>query len=59
MKHGHVHRGAFGLESAIILIAIVLVAAALGFVVINMGFSTAQKAKTTISSTMTTAGNSL
>jgi len=53
------HRALSGVESSIILIAIVLVAATLGFVVINMGFSTAQKAKTTISSTMTTAGSSL
>ena len=53
------HRALSGVESSIILIAIVLVAATLGFVVINMGFSTAQKVKTTISSTMTTAGSSL
>ena len=62
IQKGHkknIHRALSGVESAIILIAFVLVAAALAFVVINMGFSTAQKAKTTISSTMTTAGSSL
>ena len=62
IQKGHkknIHRALSGVESAIILIAFVLVAAALAFVVINMGFSTAQKVKTTISSTMTTAGSSL
>lgn len=62
IQKGHTnntHRALSGVESSIILIAIVLVAATLGFVVINMGFSTAQKVKTTISSTMTTAGSSL
>jgi len=62
IQKGHknnTHRALSGVDSSIILIANVLVAATLGFVVINMGFSTAQKAKTTISSTMTTAGSSL
>ena len=62
IQKGHkknIHHALSGVESAIILIAFVLVAAALAFVVLNMGFSTAQKAKTTISSTMTTAGSSL
>src|SRR3990172_3762275 len=53
------HRALIGLESAIIIIAFVIVVAALAFVVINMGFSTAQKAKTAISSTMTSASSSL
>ena len=53
------HRALSCVDSSIILIANVLVAATLGFIVINMGFSTAQKAKTTISSTMITAGSSL
>ncbi len=59
-KHkNNTRRALSGVESSIILIAIVLVAATLGFVVLNMGFSTAQKAKTTISSTTTTAGSNL
>ena len=45
------HRGVIGVESAIVMIAFVIVAAALAFVVLNMGFTTSQKAKTvTISS---------
>ena len=62
IQKGHrnnTHRALSGVESAIILIAFVLVAAASAFVVLNMGFSTAQKVKTTVSSTMTTAGSSL
>jgi len=57
--HGHTHRGIIGVESAIVLIAFVIVAAALAFVVLNMGFSTTQKAKTTIVSTLQQAGTSL
>ena len=57
--HGHTHRGIIGIESAIVLIAFVIVAAALAFVVLNMGFSTTQKAKTTIVSTLAEAGSSL
>jgi len=37
-------KGVVGIESAIVLIAFVIVAAALAFVVLNMGFSTTQKA---------------
>jgi len=55
----HSHRGLIGLEAAIIIIALVLVAAALAFVVLNMGISTAQKAKTTIGSTLTSTSVSL
>ena len=44
----HSHRGVIGVESAIVMIAFVIVAAALAFVVLNMGFQTSQKAKTTI-----------
>ena len=43
-------RGVSGLEATILVIVIVIVAAALAFVVLNMGFSTTQKAKTTIAS---------
>ncbi|AIC15221.1 archaellin/type IV pilin N-terminal domain-containing protein [Nitrososphaera viennensis] len=52
-KNGNRHnnrRGVVGIESAIVLIAFVIVAAALSFVVLNMGFSTTQKAKSTITS---------
>ncbi len=57
--HRHTHRGIIGIESAIVLIAFVIVAAALAFVVLNMGFSTTQKAKTTIVSTLAEAGSTL
>jgi archaeal flagellin FlaB len=57
--HRHTHRGIIGIESAIVLIAFVIVAAALAFVVLNMGFATTQKAKTTIVSTLSEAGSSI
>jgi flagellin FlaB len=57
--HRHTHRGIIGVESAIVLIAFVIVAAALAFVVLNMGFATTQKAKTTIVSTLSEAGSSI
>ncbi len=57
--HGHAHRGVIGIESAIVLIAFVIVAAALAFVVLNMGFATTQKAKTTITSALGEAGSSI
>jgi len=57
--HGHKHRGVIGIESAIVLIAFVIVAAALAFVVLNMGFATSQKAKTAIVATLSEAGSSL
>ena len=57
--HGHKHRGIIGIESAIVLIAFVIVAAALAFVVLNMGFATSQKAKTAIVATLGEAGSSL
>jgi flagellin FlaB len=41
-------RGIVGIEAAIVLIAFVVIAAALAYVVINMGFYSAQKAKSTI-----------
>ena len=53
------HKGIIGVESAIVLIAFVIVAAALAFVVMNMGFSTTQEAKTTIVSTLGTSSSSL
>jgi len=57
--HRHTHRGIIGIESAIVLIAFVIVAAALAFVVLNMGFATTQKAKTTIISSLSEASSSL
>ena len=57
--HRHSHRGVIGIESAIVLIAFVIVAAALAFVVLNMGFATTQKAKTSIVATLGEAGSSL
>lgn len=53
------HRGVIGVESAIVMIAFVIVAAALAFVVLNMGFATSQKAKTTIISGLTESSSSL
>ena len=55
----HSHRGVIGVESAIVMIAFVIVAAALAFVVLNMGFTTSQKAKTTIIAGLAEAGSSL
>ena len=57
--HRHTHRGIIGIESAIVLIAFVIVAAALAFVVLNMGFSTSQKAKVSIIAALEEAGSSL
>ena len=57
--HRHTHRGIIGIESAIVLIAFVIVAAALAFVVLNMGFATTQKAKTTIISSLKEASSAL
>ncbi len=48
-----------GIESAIVLIAFVMVAAALSFVILNMGFSTTQKAKTTIASGLDEASSAM
>ena len=53
------HRGVIGVESAIVMIAFVIVAAALAFVVLNMGFSTTQTAKTTIISGLNEASSSM
>ena len=53
------HRGIIGVESAIVMIAFVIVAAALAFVVLNMGFATTQKAKTAIISSLGEASSSI
>jgi archaeal flagellin FlaB len=59
MKLASRRRGITGLEAAIVAIVFVIVAAALAFVVLNMGFSTTQKAKTTIASSLGEASSSL
>jgi len=58
-RKNHFSRGLIGIEAAMILIAFVIVAAALAFVVLNMGFATTQKTKTSIVSTLAGAGSSL
>ncbi|MCW4049381.1 MAG: hypothetical protein NWE89_06540 [Candidatus Bathyarchaeota archaeon] len=52
-------RAMTGLETAIILVAFVITAAAFAFVVLNMGFLTAEKAQSVISSGMTEASSAL
>ena len=52
-------RGMTGLETAIILVAFVITAAAFAFVVLNMGFLTAEKAQSVISSGMSEAASSM
>ena len=59
LKTRRTRRGVIGIESAIVMIAFVIVAAALAFVVLNMGFSTTQKAKTAISSSVTESSSAL
>jgi flagellin FlaB len=48
-----------GLETAIILVAFVITAAAFAFVVLNMGFLTSQKAQSVISTGMAEASSSM
>ncbi len=52
-------RGMTGLETSIILVAFVITAAAFSFIVLNMGFLTAQKSQTVISAGMQEATSSL
>ena len=52
-------RGITGLETAIILVAFVIMAAAFAFVVLNMGFPKAKKAKSVISSSMSKASSAM
>jgi len=52
-------RGMTGIETAIILVAFVITAAAFAFVVLNMGFLTAEKAQSVISSGMAEASSAL
>jgi len=61
-RHGRAHtrmRAIVGIESAIVLIAFVVVAAALAFVVLNMGFFTTQRSKETIGSGLAQASSSI
>ncbi len=52
-------KGMTGLETAIILVAFVITTAAFAFVVLNMGFLTAEKAQSVISSGMSEASSAL
>ena len=52
-------KGIVGIESAIVLIAFVVVAAALAFVVLNMGFFTTQRSKETIGSGLAQSSSAL
>lgn len=58
-RQGVVHRGAIGVEAAIVLISVVIVAASLAFVVLNAGFDVTQKSKTAVMSSIGEAGSSL
>ena len=58
-QHSIKRRGMTGLETAIILVAFVITAAAFSFIVLNMGFLTAQKSQTVISAGMQEATSSL
>ncbi|MBN2336406.1 hypothetical protein JXL21_12680 [Candidatus Bathyarchaeota archaeon] len=52
-------KGMTGLETAIILVAFVITAAAFAFVILNMGFITAEKTQSVISAGMKEASSSL
>jgi flagellin FlaB len=52
-------KGIVGIEAAIVLIAFVVIAAALSYVVINMGFYSTQKTKETIASGMEEATSAI
>jgi len=52
-------RGMTGLETAIILVAFVITAAAFAFVILNMGFLTAEKAQSVIATGMAEASSSM
>ncbi len=59
IKSKKARRGMVGIEAAIVLIAFVIVAAALAFVVLNMGFFTTQKSKEAIGSGLQEATSAL
>jgi len=52
-------RGTIGVETAIVMIAFVVVASAVAYVIINMGFYAAQKSKETIGRGVDSASSSL
>lgn len=52
-------RGVTGIETAIILVAFVITAAAFAFVILNMGFITSEKAQSVITSGMSEATSAL
>jgi flagellin FlaB len=52
-------RGIVGIEAAIVLIAFVVVAAALAFVVLNMGFYTTQRSKEVMGQGLAQASSAL
>ena len=52
-------RGVTGLETAIILVAFVITAAAFAFVILNMGFITSEKAQSVIASGMSEATSAI
>ncbi|AIC15220.1 archaellin/type IV pilin N-terminal domain-containing protein [Nitrososphaera viennensis] len=52
-------RGITGVESAIVLIAFVIVAAAIAYVVLNSGFQTTEKAKSTITTGLSEASSGI
>ncbi|MCX8167933.1 MAG: flagellin [Ignisphaera sp.] len=54
-----VRKGIVGIEAAIVLIAFVVVAAALAFVALNMGFYTTQRSKEVMSAGLSQASSSL
>jgi len=53
------HKGIVGIEAAIVLIAFVIVAAALAFVTLNMGFYTTQKSQRAMSSGLEEASSAI
>jgi len=59
MKMWNRRRGMTGLETAIILVAFVITAAAFAFVVLNMGFLTAEKAQSVIATGISEASSSM
>ncbi len=58
-RKGGKNRGIVGIEAAIVLIAFVVIAAALAYVVINMGFYASQTAKSTINNGINEATSAL
>ena len=58
-RHIRSRKGVIGIESAIVLIAFVVVAAALAFVVLNMGIFASQRSKESIGAGLRQASSSL